>query len=330
MVTSLLLTSLIRSVYVNFAPVAQWIRASVFGTEGRRFESVRAYHTYLTIYQAYAKMRAMNNQNKHPNRNVTKLLATGLALTALAGAAKAAPAQAARANVSPSPTAEVTPPAMTAADQELNLKAQQSATALAERVMEVAASHPGSTSVTYEQDIHGNKLAFSTVVIPAGTQFGSNEANYTFTVISPTAPDGTPQLNKVEQLTMSAGASGDSGDDAPAPNIQLGFQMNPATGAWGVSADYSNTLTNATESAVVGIDPVSSTVPRMNATQLSAMFKQGMELVSNAEHGSLIGDFHLPRIFNQSSAPASPAATPNSGGTSAPIETGPGGGTPAS
>lgn len=26
-----------------YAPVAQWIRASVFGTEGRRFESVRVY-----------------------------------------------------------------------------------------------------------------------------------------------------------------------------------------------------------------------------------------------------------------------------------------------
>ena len=29
----------------KFAPVAQWIRASVFGTEGRRFESVRVYHS---------------------------------------------------------------------------------------------------------------------------------------------------------------------------------------------------------------------------------------------------------------------------------------------
>ncbi len=28
------------------APVAQWIRASVFGTEGRRFESYRVYQFY--------------------------------------------------------------------------------------------------------------------------------------------------------------------------------------------------------------------------------------------------------------------------------------------
>lgn len=28
----------------QFAPVAQWIRASVFGTEGRTFESYRVYH----------------------------------------------------------------------------------------------------------------------------------------------------------------------------------------------------------------------------------------------------------------------------------------------
>lgn len=28
----------------NYAPVAQWIRASVFGTEGRTFESYRVYH----------------------------------------------------------------------------------------------------------------------------------------------------------------------------------------------------------------------------------------------------------------------------------------------
>lgn len=32
--------------YKNYAPVAQWIRASVFGTEGRRFESVRVYQNY--------------------------------------------------------------------------------------------------------------------------------------------------------------------------------------------------------------------------------------------------------------------------------------------
>ena len=30
--------------YTKFAPVAQWIRASVFGTEGRRFESYPVYH----------------------------------------------------------------------------------------------------------------------------------------------------------------------------------------------------------------------------------------------------------------------------------------------
>ena len=28
----------------SVAPVAQWIRASVFGTEGRGFESLRVYH----------------------------------------------------------------------------------------------------------------------------------------------------------------------------------------------------------------------------------------------------------------------------------------------
>ena len=28
----------------EYAPVAQWIRASVFGTEGRRFESYPVYH----------------------------------------------------------------------------------------------------------------------------------------------------------------------------------------------------------------------------------------------------------------------------------------------
>lgn len=33
--------------HVLRAPVAQWIRASVFGTEGRRFESVRVYHIDL-------------------------------------------------------------------------------------------------------------------------------------------------------------------------------------------------------------------------------------------------------------------------------------------
>jgi hypothetical protein len=288
----------------------------------------------LTIYQAYANIRAMDKQNKQPNTNgnIKRRLATGvvIAAAAIAGAAQPASAQPNRAKTSAAPAVTEAAPAMTAADLELNLKAQQNATALAERIMETAASHPGSTSVTYEQDTDGNKLAVNTIVIPADTQFGSNKANYTFTVIAPTAPDGTAQLGKVEQLTMTAGASGDSGE-APAPNIQLGFQMNPATGAWGVSADYSNTLTNATESAVVGIDPVSSTVPRMDANQLSAMFKQGMEFVSNAEHGSSVGDFHLPRIFNQSTAPVSPTApTPNSGGTSAPIETGPGGGTPAS
>lgn len=30
--------------YAKYAPVAQWIRASVFGTEGRTFESYRVYH----------------------------------------------------------------------------------------------------------------------------------------------------------------------------------------------------------------------------------------------------------------------------------------------
>ena len=37
------MTSVLHTIY---APVAQRIRASVFGTEGRRFESVRVYHTY--------------------------------------------------------------------------------------------------------------------------------------------------------------------------------------------------------------------------------------------------------------------------------------------
>jgi len=49
MVTTFSYTSLIRSVYVNHAPVAQWIRASVFGTEGRRFESVRAHHSIVNV-----------------------------------------------------------------------------------------------------------------------------------------------------------------------------------------------------------------------------------------------------------------------------------------
>ena len=31
---------------IKYAPVAQRIRASVFGTEGRRFESVRVYQHY--------------------------------------------------------------------------------------------------------------------------------------------------------------------------------------------------------------------------------------------------------------------------------------------
>ena len=30
--------------YIICAPVAQWIRASVFGTESRGFESLRVYH----------------------------------------------------------------------------------------------------------------------------------------------------------------------------------------------------------------------------------------------------------------------------------------------
>ncbi len=33
----------------KFAPVAQWIRASVFGTEGRGFESLRVYQIYLFV-----------------------------------------------------------------------------------------------------------------------------------------------------------------------------------------------------------------------------------------------------------------------------------------
>ena len=35
--------------HVLRAPVAQWIRASVFGTEGRRFESVRAYQILTNL-----------------------------------------------------------------------------------------------------------------------------------------------------------------------------------------------------------------------------------------------------------------------------------------
>ena len=38
------LACLLRICYnISVAPVAQWIRASVFGTEGRRFESYRVY-----------------------------------------------------------------------------------------------------------------------------------------------------------------------------------------------------------------------------------------------------------------------------------------------
>lgn len=35
------------------APVAQWIRASVFGTEGRRFESYPVYHVKIAAHQNY-------------------------------------------------------------------------------------------------------------------------------------------------------------------------------------------------------------------------------------------------------------------------------------
>lgn len=34
---------------VGFAPIAQWIRASVFGTEGRRFESYWVYQVRVFI-----------------------------------------------------------------------------------------------------------------------------------------------------------------------------------------------------------------------------------------------------------------------------------------
>ena len=33
----------------SVAPVAQWIRASVFGTEGRGFESLRVYHRGVRV-----------------------------------------------------------------------------------------------------------------------------------------------------------------------------------------------------------------------------------------------------------------------------------------
>ena len=36
-------------IMMNLAPVAQWIRASVFGTEGRGFESLLAHFNKLSV-----------------------------------------------------------------------------------------------------------------------------------------------------------------------------------------------------------------------------------------------------------------------------------------
>ena len=44
------------------APVAQWIRASVFGTEGRGFESLRVYQIGVSRFFVVSIMDDINNE----------------------------------------------------------------------------------------------------------------------------------------------------------------------------------------------------------------------------------------------------------------------------
>lgn len=260
------------------------------------------------------------SKNKHPDiRNA--LTVGALSALALASTAPAANAQPTSAGTNPSPTTETAPP-MTTADQELNQQAQLKIGSLAQAVQQLAASHPGNNHVTHQQGMDGTTVAVTKVTVPAGTEYGSDRAAYTFTYFAPESDNGEPQPDKVEQLLITAGASdGPDSSTRPTSNVEIGFQVNPATGAWGANAHYSNTLTNGRQSANVGIDPVSPTVADMNLGQVNDLVKQGLDIIGKVEHGDNIGDYVLPQTFTQTTTPV--AATPNSpntGGTAVPPE----------
>jgi hypothetical protein len=258
------------------------------------------------------------NKNKHPD--IKNALAVGaLSALALASTAPAANAQPTSGGTSPSPTTEVAPP-MTTADQELNQQAQVEIGTLAQGVQQLAASHPKNTRVTHQRGMDGTAIAVTKVTMPASTQYGSDRAAYSFTYFAPESENGESQPDKVEQLIISAGASGDPNSSTqPKSNVQIGFQVNPATEAWGASANYSNTLTNGPQSAVVGIDPVSSTVENMNIGQVNDLVAQGRDILDRAEHRDNIGDYSLPQTFTQTNTPvATVPNSPNNGGTAVP------------
>jgi hypothetical protein len=216
---------------------------------------------------------------------------------------------------------------MTAADQELNLQAQQKVSTLAEAIAQIASSQP-NYKPSHEPGAQG-EMVVVTVTVPAATEYGSNQAAYNLSFTSPANASGEPQPDKVAFLTMSAGAIGDP-NDPPAPNVYLGFQINPATGAWEASAHVSNTLTNSTQRVGVGIDPVSSKVTDMTSDQLDDLFNLGMGIIGDVQHGDNIANFSLPQTFNQTTTPIAAAPGNSNGGTAVPPETlSPSGGTSA-
>lgn len=263
-------------------------------------------------------------QDKHPNNYVRNRLVTTavIAATALASTVQTANAQP-TGNAKGSPAAANVAP-LTPADQELNLRVQQKVGALARHIAQLAARQ-SDNKPGHEPDIQGNTLAVTTVKIPVRASHGNGKAAYNLSFTAPETANGEPQPDKVVFLTMSAGDDGEP--KAPrAPKILLGFQINPATGAWGASVDSSNSFT---QPFVSGIDPVSPTVPNMTLRQLNTLFDLGMSIIDGAEHGDNPSKYVLPSTLNQSTTPLSTPGSSN-GGTSIPPEASmPSGGVPA-
>jgi hypothetical protein len=156
--------------------------------------------------------------------------------------------------------------------------------------MKTAEGHTDSTTVNYTQGINGDKLAEVQVIVPASTEFGSDNAAYKFSFVAPVAKDGGYDLDNVEKLSIIAGSLGEGGNEI-SPNVNISFEKNQATQDWGYGALYFNSFTNSTKTRVAGINPVSSSVPSMISGQLEAMFEQSVGIIAGADNGALIGNY---------------------------------------
>jgi hypothetical protein len=214
--------------------------------------------------------------------NLKNKLAVGgaIAVTALANTVQSASA-------SPNTTkAEKPSVALTSAEQALNVKAQEAMTGLAQRILgtQTGGANAEQVPLTLMPDSQGGQVASQTITTPGITNYGSNQGEYSFTVISTASPDGEPQLNDVQSIVLSEGVVTDSAGDLD-PYVTLGFNKNPATDAWEVSGDYQS-FEGEDTSIRASIKSVSTTMPHLSEAQLGDAVTQADSMIKKVQNAT--------------------------------------------